>query len=53
MKVKSLRAGSKYRAWSREISDFETGNPPEGWKSEGQFQLKVNEAKLIQFSANR
>jgi len=30
------------RAWGRgqgEIADCETGNPPEGWESEGQFRI--------------
>jgi hypothetical protein len=45
------------RAWRNNfelrISNCETRDPPEGWESEGQFKLTTNEAKLIQFPADR
>jgi hypothetical protein len=32
------------------IADFETGNPPEGWESEGQFRnAQLSHCDLIDF----
>ncbi len=34
-----LRIGGAWSMEQKAISDCETGNPPEGWESEGQFRI--------------
>ena len=37
--MRNAECGTRNAERGMRISDFETGNPPEGWESEGQFRI--------------